>query len=248
MERAADVAPVAPRSRRRFGGAEWFLAIGLVVVVGTALLLAFQPGFIARVNGQLLSWQELAVTYGYLGVFLAMFVGNLTIMIVFPATVVPFLVAAAGADAFWVGVASGVGADLGEFSGYVLGYLGSGLVANRYPDSYAMLRRIIAKRAWAVWVLLFLFSLFPLPDDVLFIPLGIARYGWWKVMIPSLLGKTMAGWAIAYGGAVSADVLAQRTLSSGTVFIQLGVLAFLVVFTYALMRIPWNVVIKRFDR
>ncbi len=38
---------------------------------------------------------------------------------------------------------------------------------------------------------IFLFALTPLPDDLLFIPLGVMRYPFWKAFIPALFGKML---------------------------------------------------------
>jgi hypothetical protein len=35
----------------------------------------------------------------------------------------------------------------------------------------------------------FLFALTPLPDDILFLPLGMMKYSFWKCIIPGWLGK-----------------------------------------------------------
>lgn len=233
------------RPQRRFGGPEQFLVIGLVSVAALSAVILSRPDFVAALNHWLEGAQGAAVRYGFLGVFLSMIVGNLTIAIVFPVTVVPFVVAAAGANPILVGLASGLGALIGEFSGYGLGRLGSKHVANRYPEAHAMLKEIAARRPRAIPVLLFLFSLLPLPDDVLFIPLGLIRYPWWKIALPAGLGKIIAGWFIAYGGAVSANLVADRTLSRLDLSLQLGFLASLIVFSFLLMRIPWVNVLRR---
>ena len=38
---------------------------------------------------------------------------------------------------------------------------------------------------------IFFFALTPLPDDLLFIPLGVMRYPFLKAFIPALFGKTL---------------------------------------------------------
>jgi uncharacterized membrane protein YdjX (TVP38/TMEM64 family) len=38
-------------------------------------------------------------------------------------------------------------------------------------------------------VYIFLFALTPLPDDILFLPLGIMKYPFWKCIIPAWIGK-----------------------------------------------------------
>ncbi len=245
MAQPEDLAAV---SARRFAGPEWFLVVGLALVAALGVLVIFRPELIERLDALFQSWRVLAIDYGLIGVFLAMLVGNLTIMVIMPSTVVPFLVAAAGVNPIAVGVASGLGALLGEYSGYLLGVLGSGAALRRYPDAYEIVQRIVGRRPKIVWLMLFLFSLLPLPDDVLFIPLGIIRYGWWKLFLPALAGKLMAGWFIAYGGHVSGALVEPQRLTLESLLGQIGLLAFLVAFTYGLLRIPWNAVLKRFDR
>jgi membrane protein DedA with SNARE-associated domain len=49
-------------------------------------------------------------------------------------------------------------------------------------------------------VLIFIFALTPLPDDLLFIPLGVMRYSILGAFIPALLGKFLSNLIIAYAG------------------------------------------------
>ncbi|MFX0133005.1 MAG: hypothetical protein ACFFDN_05095, partial [Candidatus Hodarchaeota archaeon] len=38
---------------------------------------------------------------------------------------------------------------------------------------------------------IFLFALTPLPDDILFLPLGMIKYPFWKCIVPGWLGKNI---------------------------------------------------------
>jgi membrane protein DedA with SNARE-associated domain len=49
-------------------------------------------------------------------------------------------------------------------------------------------------------ILIFVFALTPLPDDLLFIPLGVMRYKIVNAFIPALLGKFFSNLIIAYAG------------------------------------------------
>ena len=49
-------------------------------------------------------------------------------------------------------------------------------------------------------ITIFLFALTPLPDDLLFIPLGIMRYSLLRAFIPALIGKVSMNFIVAYSG------------------------------------------------
>lgn len=84
-----------------------------------------------------------------------------------------------------------MGSGLGEFVGYLGGYAGRRFVGEEREKQFdAMLRIFNRYGAPAI----FFFALTPLPDDLLFIPLGLARYNFWKAFIPCVAGK----FAMAY--------------------------------------------------
>ncbi|MHA2213127.1 MAG: hypothetical protein ACW992_08205, partial [Candidatus Thorarchaeota archaeon] len=84
-----------------------------------------------------------------------------------------------------------------------------------------------------------------LPDDPLIVPLGAAKYPWWKIAIPSLIGKTLMLLGVAWAGFFGMDFVADllgggvaETFTSKT--IEIAVLAVLVLAIYALVRIDWS--------
>ena len=68
-------------------------------------------------------------TYGYPGIFLVSILANATIIVPLPGIL---LTSAMGAvfNPFWVAVAAGLGAALGELSGYLVGFSGQGVIEN----------------------------------------------------------------------------------------------------------------------
>jgi membrane protein YqaA with SNARE-associated domain len=100
---------------------------------------------------------------------------------------------------FWleiVGIAiiGGLGSALGEFTGYAIGYgtkkitveINSTILNN--VDGFG---KMLLKNEKRAPVYIFLFALTPLPDDILFLPLGIMKYPFWKCIIPAWLGKNI---------------------------------------------------------
>jgi len=101
---------------------------------------------------------------------------------------------------FWLEIGGivlvgGLGSALGEFTGYIVGYGTKRVVDERNSeilkniDGFA---KIILqnKNKRRVPIYIFLFALTPLPDDILFLPLGMLKYPFWKSIVPAWLGKS----------------------------------------------------------
>ena len=98
---------------------------------------------------------------------------------------------------FWfqiIGLAvfGGLGSALGELTGYGVGYGAKKLVDHRDSnllDNVNGFGKMILKNERRAPFYIFLFALTPLPDDILFLPLGMIKYPFWKCIIPGWLGK-----------------------------------------------------------
>lgn len=98
---------------------------------------------------------------------------------------------------FWfqiigLAVIGGLGSALGELTGYGVGYGAKKLVDHRDSnllDNVNGFGKIILKNEKRAPFYIFLFALTPLPDDILFLPLGMIKYPFWKCIIPGWLGK-----------------------------------------------------------
>lgn len=233
--------------RLHIGKSEWVL-VGILAVLAVVAALAASNEAFAVWNQRLYqTWTVWAVHYGYFGAFIAALVGNLTVVIVMPYTLVTFFLASAGLNPLVLGILTGVGAVIGELSGYLIGRFSSGTVERRRPAAYAALKRIVEHRPVVIPALLFTFSLLPFPDDVLFIPLGMLRYSFWKLILPSLAGKVGAGLAIAYSAQLIQSTANPDTISSA-LWYQFGTLMLLTVLMYAIFKIPWSRVMDRLIR
>jgi uncharacterized membrane protein len=56
-------------------------------------------------------------------------------------------------------------------------------------------------------LVIFVFALTPLPDDLIFIPLGVMRYKIINAFIPALLGKFTSNLIVAYAGRLSIGII-----------------------------------------
>jgi len=146
-----------------------------------------------------------ATQYGYIGIFLISLLGAMAIFIPIPYTVVIFILgASSNFDPLWIAIAAGAGAAVGEFSGYLIGFGGRRVIGYKYRKKMDFLTKLFKKYGA---IAIFVFALTPLPDDLLFIPLGVMRYSLLRAFIPAVLGKFFSNLIIAYSGRLSLDIV-----------------------------------------
>ncbi|UCH05286.1 MAG: VTT domain-containing protein, partial [Candidatus Thorarchaeota archaeon] len=145
-------------------------------------------------------------------------------------------------DPWVVGLVSGLGAMLGEMTGYAVGYGGGFLIEAKPRNSF---RDFIQQYPRLTPLVLWFLAATPIPDDVLVVPLGAAKYPWWKVAIPQLVGKSMFLVAIAWTGRLGLSWIGDLLggLDPTSVFTKsVEVAGFLLVILaiYALVRVDWS--------
>jgi membrane protein DedA with SNARE-associated domain len=155
--------------------------------------------------------KNFALQYGYLGVFFISLLGATSVFVPIPSTVVIFALGGLKDslgnflfEPLFIAVAAGTGAAMGEFSGYLLGVGGRKVIGEKYKRKMDILMRLF-KRFGPL--LIFVFALTPLPDDLLFIPLGVMRYKILNAFIPALLGKFLSNLIIAYAGRLTLQII-----------------------------------------
>ncbi len=95
-----------------------------------------------------------------------------------------------------MGPVAGVGAAIGEMTGYMAGYSGHGVAAN----SRLYIRVEGWMRKWGA-VTIFIFSLVPFVFDLVGIAAGVLRFPFWKFFLLSWLGRTILYIGVALAGA-----------------------------------------------
>jgi len=146
---------------------------------------------------QLTHWlKNFSIQYGYFGVFLASLLGSVSIFFPVPYTLILFTLGSIESfNPVMLSVASGLGSGLGEFSGYLLGLSGRRIISDKNKRKMDYLLKLFG-RFWPFAI--FLFALTPLPDDLIFIPLGVMQYSLLKAIIPALIGKFCMSLIIVY--------------------------------------------------
>ena len=141
---------------------------------------------------------SLSIQYGYFGIFLISLIGAMSIFFPIPYTVVIFTLGGVSSlDPVLIALVAGFGSAIGEFSGYLLGLGGRKAIGEKYKKKMDILVRVFNKYGSIV---IFIFALTPLPDDLIFIPLGVMRYSLLRAFIPALIGKMTMNLIVVYSG------------------------------------------------
>lgn len=170
---AGDVVGSASRSWRR-----WLTFGRVAAVLASVAITAAIFIFADRIRdlGQ----------YGYPGVFVVSLVGNATLILPAPYYVV---VGALGValNPLLLGIVAGLGASLGELTGYLAGVGGRAVIENR--ATYERIERWMRKSGMLV---IFLLAAIPNPVfDVGGISAGALRMPVWKFLLACWAGKTV---------------------------------------------------------
>lgn len=196
---------------------------------------------------QLVEWMlQLAQNYGYFGIFLISLIGALSIFFPLPYTVVIFTLGGVF-DPFLIAVAAGLGSAVGEFSGYLLGYYGRRAISAERQRKMEFMVRVFDRFGP---IAIFLFALTPLPDDLLFIPLGIMHYSFVRAFVPAVIGKVCMNFIVAYSGLYAIQII-KDIFGEGSdwVAVMLGGLLgiiLLIVVMIIMFRVDWERVFKRY--
>jgi membrane protein YqaA with SNARE-associated domain len=195
---------------------------------------------------QLIEWMTaLAVQYEYFGIFLIGLIGASSIFFPIPYTVVIFALGGVF-EPVWIAVAAGIGSAVGEFSGYLLGFGGRRVIGEKYKKKMEFLMKLFDRFGPIV---IFLFALTPLPDDLLFIPLGVIRYSLVRALIPALVGKICMNFIVAYSGRLSVEIIrdifgVESDWISGLIGMVLALVLLIIVFV-VMFKVDWE---KHFEK
>jgi membrane protein YqaA with SNARE-associated domain len=157
-------------------------------------------------------FSALVHAFGYLGVFLSALIGSASIILPVPSFI--FVVAAGSVlNPLAVGIIAGAGAALGELIGYFLGVgirLGKKKLAkNKKEGRWEKTIKSWFSRKLGFFVIV-VFAATPLPDDIVGIFCGFAKYDIKKYFIAVLIGKLILCLALAYSGYFGWEFLSEH--------------------------------------
>jgi membrane protein YqaA with SNARE-associated domain len=137
--------------------------------------------------------QELA-NYGYWGIFLISIAANATIILPLPGVLITSAMAAVF-DPFWVAIAAGSGATLGELSGYLAGFSGQMVVERTEWND-----RLVGWMRKYGDITVLVLALIPNPAfDMAGITAGALRLPIYRFLFFAWIGKILKMMLFAYG-------------------------------------------------
>ena len=151
-----------------------------------------------NIFSQFLVWASgLSGILGYPGIFLINLIGTASIIFPVPSFIVTFTFGGI-LNPWLVGLVAGLGAALGELTGYVIGRGGKKLIKRKHE------RVLERAKGWmerhGAFSIVVLFAMTPLPDDIIGIICGMINYEVKRFFLASLIGKTVMSLFLAWGG------------------------------------------------
>jgi len=173
--------------------------------------------------------------YGYAGAFIISIVGNFTVFLPVPYAITIYTFGAT-LDPLFLGIVSGLGSTIGEFSAYLIGVGGRKVLEDRYGSRFDTAKLLVEKHGMLI---IFLFALLPLPDDLILVPLGMMKYDLKKALVAAFLGKLGMSLLLAYAGRYSFSFIKSLFDSGGYIG---GVVStvLLILIIVAMIKVDWT--------
>jgi len=174
---------------------------------------------------------------GYPSAFLLGIIGAASVVIPVPTTVV--LLAIAGSRIFdptLLAIAFGLGAAVGQLTSYMVGYAGSMVVSNKQKRRFDAMLKIFGRYGMTA---VFIFALTPLPDSLLFVPLGLIHYSIWKIFAATVAGKIVMSLIITHFGGLIGQMAESWVFGVVTTIL-------LVLVVVAMFKVDWEKLVDKY--
>lgn len=183
------------------------------------------------------------IEFRYLGVFLISLISNSIPFVGLPylnvlVVLSPFL---NFEDILFIVIVSALGASIGKIVIYTIGAGMRVTLSERTKENLIFFEKIFKK--WGFFAIL-LFSASPLPDDVLYIPLGIARYKISYYFLAVFLGKIVITSYVLVFGKIASEFMRDFINNS---FLSLLLFFFLTTaVSVAVIKIDWKKLFEKY--
>ncbi len=185
---------------------------------------------------------------GYLGILIISFVGSLIPFI--PIPYFPILITASFNSNFnphMIAIVSAAGVVAAKMLIFFASYYGRKVLSDKRKHRMLPLQRLVSRYGWTG---AFIAAATPIPDDLVYIPLGLAKYSPWKFATATFAGKFLMNEAIVWSSIFLGRPFAESILGATTdpTWLYVGAavsIALLAVTIYYSLKIDWAKLIGR---
>lgn len=201
----------------------------------------------------MISFHDISSFYsdsGYIGILVISFIGSIIVFI--PVPYFPILISSAlnkDFDPHMIALSSALGAVLAKIIIFIASYYGRNILSNKTKTNMQPLQKLLSKYG-AIGA--FLAALTPIPDDLIYIPLGLAKYSAKKFAIATFLGKFIFGEVIVWGTVFLGRPIMEEVLSVSdasnqlsTIVVAVLTVALLILVLFFTFKVDWGKIIGR---
>ncbi|AFU58853.1 DedA family protein [Candidatus Nitrososphaera gargensis Ga9.2] len=185
---------------------------------------------------------------GYLGILIISFVASLIPFI--PIPYFPLLITASFNSNFnphLIALVSASGIVAAKTIIFFASYYGRKILSDQTKHRMRPLQKLVSRYGWFG---AFIAALTPIPDDIVYIPLGLAKYNPWKFATATFAGKILMNEAIVWSSIFLGRPFVERILGETTdpTWLIVGAIASIAVvgvIIYYSLKIDWARIIGR---
>jgi membrane protein DedA with SNARE-associated domain len=180
----------------------------------------------------------------YIEAFLASLLGNLTLFFPVPYLALLFTISikAKEVNLLVLSLIGALGAASGKMLSYGIGRGGGKLLGKKYEERFNALKKLLGK---SPVIAAFIAAASPLPDDVIFIPLGLIKYGLIKTFLACLAGKFVITLLTVLFGRFSRGVISWLFEEKENYVIIAISIAIVLISTFIMIKIDWEKVARK---
>jgi membrane protein DedA with SNARE-associated domain len=184
----------------------------------------------------------------YIGILIITFLASIVVFI--PVPYFPILFTAGinqQLDPHLVSIFSAIGAVIAKLIIFYVSYYGRNILSTKTKKRMLPLQRLVSKYGWPG---AFAAAVSPIPDDLVYIPLGLAKYSPWKFAVATFTGKLILNEIIVFSSVFLGRPVIDSLISNNTdpIYIYIGVgvsIAILIIIIYLYLKIDWGKIIGK---
>jgi membrane protein DedA with SNARE-associated domain len=199
-------------------------------------------------------FESLDSQFVYLGILFASFIVNMVILV--PIPIYPILVISVfdkKLDPNSIAIYSATGIIIAKTIIFYLAYYGHNILFKKrshFNKKIILLQKLSSKYGWKAAIIA---AVTPIPDDIVYISLGLARYSPWKFIISTFVGKLAINeivlWAAIYWGKPFIDKFTNNNNNIDLFNVAISVIvgiSIAIVIIYTFTRIDMDKVIRKY--